>query len=64
MAQVRHPSQHVNKSNKTKNIIDGRIIWRFVDLEKVAQRKIALSIGSTVDTILDTLLEIDLVTSW
>jgi hypothetical protein len=50
----------MNKSTKTKNIIDGRIIWRFVDLDKVAQRKISLSIGSTVDTILDTLLEVDL----
>ena len=52
------------QKNKTTFIVDGRILWRFVDLEKVSQRKIAMSIGSIVETILDTLLEIELQTSW
>jgi hypothetical protein len=46
------------------NIIDGRLVWRFVSLERLAQRKLALLIGTTVETILDDLLCIDLVLAW
>lgn len=42
------------------NIIDGRLVYKFLSLDKVAQRKLAFSIGSTVETVYDALLEIDL----
>jgi len=46
------------------NILDGRLLWRFVALERVAQRKLALSIGSTVEALLDDLLAVDLLLQW
>lgn len=52
------------RKTKSGSVIDGRVAFSFLNLDKVSQRKIAFSIGSTVETILDTLLEIDLMVAW
>ncbi|KAH9260918.1 hypothetical protein BASA81_000614 [Batrachochytrium salamandrivorans] len=60
----KRPSHSKTLRNATATIVDGRILHKFVDLEKITQIKLAMSIGSTVESILDTLLEISLVSVW
>lgn len=47
-----------------KSILDGRLLWRFIDLERIAQIRVAKAMGSNVDAVLEMLLEIDLMGVW
>jgi hypothetical protein len=45
-------------NDRKKGVIDGDLIMRYVDLAKVEQEDLASAIGSTVDLIVDNLLEL------
>eukprot|EP00164_Ancoracysta_twista_P031964 GFYU01066854.1.p1 GENE.GFYU01066854.1~~GFYU01066854.1.p1 ORF type:complete len:173 (-),score=41.13 GFYU01066854.1:53-535(-) len=45
-----------------KNVLDGDLLSRFVSLDITTQRELAKSVGSTVEQILDNLLEVEMST--
>lgn len=52
-------SEYVNCVNNVHNIIDGCLIWRYNNIEFSIQRDLGHAIGSTCETILETLRFID-----
>eukprot|EP00941_MAST-03F_sp_MAST-3F-sp1_P003151 g3151.t1 len=46
--------------NPKRRIVDGNVIWRYIDLDVSTQQQLARCIGSTPEMILDNLLRIDL----
>jgi cleavage and polyadenylation specificity factor subunit 1 len=49
---------------KTRGILDGNVLWQFANLEDSLQDELAFAMGTTADTILDNLLEIDMLNSF
>ena len=45
-------------NERKKGVIDGDLVMQYTDLSKVDQEDLASAIGSTVDLILDNLLEL------
>ena len=45
---------------RKRNMLDGALLWRFVALDAPMQFEIAAAIGTKVETLLDNLLEIDM----
>ena len=58
--QVGGTASRVHRSS-LGGVVDGRLVWRFASLDRVAQRKLAHSIGTMPETILDDLSEIEFV---
>jgi cleavage and polyadenylation specificity factor subunit 1 len=46
--------------NTHQNVLDGDLLWRYPNLELGEQKRLAKQIGTTVEQIMDNLLEIDL----
>lgn len=44
---------------RQKGVIDGELLWRFVALPASAQAQLTRAIGTTVDKVLASLLDID-----
>lgn len=49
---------------KTRGILDGNILWQYANLEASLQDELAFAMGTTADSILDNLLEIDTLISF
>ena len=49
---------------KKKGVLDGSLLWKFVSLEGGLQEELAAAMGVSTDTILENLLELDLMTSF
>lgn len=49
---------------KKKGILDGTLLWKYVSLESSLQDELAAAMGVTTDTILESLLELDLLGSF
>lgn len=47
-------------TQKKKGVLDGSLLWKFVGLESSLQDELAAAMGITTDTILENLLELDL----
>jgi hypothetical protein len=46
------------------NIADGQLLQRFLSLNYVLQRQLARMIGTSADTLVDSLMELELATRW
>ena len=51
------------RQNVKRGIIDGPILWKFCDLDLLAQKELAKCIGSTPEVVIQNLLEIQLATA-
>ena len=51
-------------TEKKKGILDGTLLWKYVSLESSLQDELAAAMGVTTDTILESLLELDLLGSF
>ena len=47
-------------TQKKKGVLDGSLLWKFIGLESTLQDELAAAMGITTDTILENLLELDL----
>lgn len=47
-------------AEKKKGVLDGTLLWKYVSLESGLQDELAAAMGVTADTILENLLELDL----
>ena len=47
-------------TQKKKGVLDGSLLWKYVGLESSLQDELAAAMGVTADTILENLLELDL----
>ena len=45
-------------------MLDGNLLWKFVTLEAELQEEIVTALGVTVDTVMEGLQEVDLLTSF
>lgn len=52
-------SKHRNE--KKRGIIDGNLLWTFINLEESLQDELASAIGTTADVIIENLEELDMV---
>ena len=49
---------------KKKGVLDGNLLWLFITLERSLQDELTAAMGTTVDIVLDNLLEIDLLNTF
>ena len=49
---------------KSRGMLDGNLLWQFANLEGSLQDELAFAMGTTADTILDYMLEIDMLSSF
>ena len=49
---------------RKKGVLDGRLLWSFVNIESSLQEELTAAMGTTVEVVLENLLEIDLCLSF
>ena len=54
-----HPDKNLLASTHARNVLDGDLLFRYVALDHQLQVDLAKAVGTTKDTILDTLLAVD-----
>jgi hypothetical protein len=54
------PAAAAVDGTRMKGVLDGALLWRFVALPVAQQAELTRAIGTTVDTVLSNMLEIDL----
>jgi len=49
---------------KKRGVLDGNLLWKFINLEPSLQDELTAAMGTTVDKVLENLLEIDVLNSF
>jgi len=59
-----HPDRNRLASLRTRSILDGALLWRYVSLDATLRRDLARAIGSDTNVILNSLLAVDAAASF